>query len=167
MIPAENKEKKDSASKTKTELPDPDGKDADMDQPVQVYILMGQSNMLGFGSIGSLTEKAKETETPKKAEATTKKGKKKKKNKKKKKPKKKKVTLADSCKIKKLYPYLIDDKGNWTVRKDVRNVSFIGGGKKKTAAHNEWMTVTGKTFGPEFGIGHHVGNDFGTNCNTS
>jgi hypothetical protein len=30
-------------------LPDPDGKEADMSKPVQVYILMGQSNMLGFG----------------------------------------------------------------------------------------------------------------------
>ncbi len=32
-------------------LPDPDGKPADMSKPVQVYILMGQSNMLGFGKI--------------------------------------------------------------------------------------------------------------------
>ena len=31
------------------ELPDPDGKPADMSRPVQVYILMGQSNMLGAG----------------------------------------------------------------------------------------------------------------------
>ncbi|MEO1859825.1 MAG: sialate O-acetylesterase [Verrucomicrobiales bacterium] len=33
-------------------LPDPDGKPADISKPVQVYILMGQSNMLGFGNIG-------------------------------------------------------------------------------------------------------------------
>lgn len=33
-------------------LPDPDGAEADHTQPVQVYILMGQSNMLGFGRIG-------------------------------------------------------------------------------------------------------------------
>ena len=32
-------------------LPDPDGKPADMTKPVQVYILLGQSNMLGFGKI--------------------------------------------------------------------------------------------------------------------
>ena len=32
-------------------LPDPDGKPADMSKPVQVYILMGQSNMLGAGRI--------------------------------------------------------------------------------------------------------------------
>ena len=30
------------------QLPDPDGKPADMSRPVQVYILLGQSNMLGF-----------------------------------------------------------------------------------------------------------------------
>jgi len=32
-------------------LPDPDGKPADMSKPVEVYILLGQSNMLGFGKI--------------------------------------------------------------------------------------------------------------------
>ncbi|MFK7788913.1 MAG: hypothetical protein AB8C95_05375, partial [Phycisphaeraceae bacterium] len=30
-------------------LPDPDGQPADMTKPVQVYILMGQSNMVGSG----------------------------------------------------------------------------------------------------------------------
>lgn len=33
-------------------LPDPDKQPADMDQPVQVFILMGQSNMFGFGRVG-------------------------------------------------------------------------------------------------------------------
>ncbi len=41
------------------ELPDPDGKPADMSKPVQVYVLLGQSNMLGAGKVkgdeGSLT----------------------------------------------------------------------------------------------------------------
>ncbi len=32
-------------------LPDPDGREADMSKPVQVFILMGQSNMLGFGRV--------------------------------------------------------------------------------------------------------------------
>ena len=36
------------------ELPDPDGKEADMSKPVQVYILLGQSNMLGFGKPSAL-----------------------------------------------------------------------------------------------------------------
>ncbi len=35
-------------------IPDPDGKPADMSKPVQVYIMMGQSNMLGFGNSGAL-----------------------------------------------------------------------------------------------------------------
>lgn len=33
------------------ELPDPDGKPADMSKPVKVFILMGQSNMVGFGKV--------------------------------------------------------------------------------------------------------------------
>jgi hypothetical protein len=41
------------------ELPDPDGEPVDMSKPVQVYILLGQSNMLGAGKVkgdeGSLT----------------------------------------------------------------------------------------------------------------
>jgi hypothetical protein len=32
-------------------LPDPDGKPADMSKPVKVFILMGQSNMVGMGKI--------------------------------------------------------------------------------------------------------------------
>ena len=37
-------------------LPDPDGNPADMTKPVQVYILMGQSNMLGYGTIAGTTD---------------------------------------------------------------------------------------------------------------
>ena len=37
-------------------LPRHDGQEADMSQPVQVYILMGQSNMLGFGKVAGLAE---------------------------------------------------------------------------------------------------------------
>ncbi|MGB2821459.1 MAG: sialate O-acetylesterase [Phycisphaerae bacterium] len=37
-------------------LPDPDGKEADMSKPVQVYILLGQSNMLGAGRIAGEKE---------------------------------------------------------------------------------------------------------------
>ena len=33
------------------ELPDPDGKPADMKKPVKVFVLLGQSNMLGFGKV--------------------------------------------------------------------------------------------------------------------
>ena len=105
-------------------LPDPDGKPADMTKPVQVYLLMGQSNMLGFGKIkgedGSLEHAVKE---------------------------------------KKLYPYLIDDAGHWTERKDVRNVRIMGSGDGAMRLfHNEWMTIKGGNIGPEIGLGHHVGH---------
>lgn len=94
-------------------LPDPDGQPADMTKPVQVYILLGQSNMLGFGNIDQLKPLAPDK-----------------------------------------YPYLVDDAGNWTVRQDVRNVRVMN----DQQFNNEWMTITGKTIGPEIGIGHHLGN---------
>lgn len=111
-------------SSGQSKLPDPDGKSADLSKPVQVFILMGQSNMLGFGKIkggeGSLEQAVKE---------------------------------------KGLYPYLIDETGNWTERKDVRNVRVMGsGGPGQTRVfNNEWMTIKGN-IGPEMGIGHHVGH---------
>ena len=75
-------------------LPDPDSKPADMSKPVQVYIMLGQSNMLGFGRVGGDKD----------------------------------GTLEHAVKSKKLYPHLIDDAGNWTERKDVRNVRVMGSG---------------------------------------
>jgi hypothetical protein len=106
------------------QLPDPDGKAADMSKPVQVYILLGQSNMLGFGKItggdGSLEHAVKE---------------------------------------KSLYPYLVDDAGNWTERMDVRNVRVMGSGTGGMRLfNNEWMTINKGKIGPEIGIGHHVGH---------
>ena len=47
-----------------SQLRDPDGQPADMIKPIQVYILLGQSNMLGFGNVkggeGSLEFAVKE-----------------------------------------------------------------------------------------------------------
>ncbi|MEL6895337.1 MAG: hypothetical protein AAFP90_04470, partial [Planctomycetota bacterium] len=34
-------------------LPDPDGQPAPQDKPIKVYILLGQSNMLGFGRVSA------------------------------------------------------------------------------------------------------------------
>jgi hypothetical protein len=102
------------------DLPDPDGKPADMSKPVQVLILMGQSNMLGFGKIG---------------------------------PADKDGTLEHAVKTKGLYPYLVDDEGNWTVRNDVRYVRVMN----DRQFNNEFMTIKGN-IGPEIGIGHYVGN---------
>ena len=105
-------------------LPRPDGKGADMGKPVQVYILLGQSNMLGFGKV-----KGKEG------------------------------SLEYAVREKKLYPYLIDDAGSWTVRKDVRNVRVMGSGTAAAKVFaNEWMTISGGNIGPEIGIGHQLGH---------
>jgi Carbohydrate esterase, sialic acid-specific acetylesterase len=102
----------------------PDGKPADMTQPVQVYILMGQSNMVGAGKIIGETE----------------------------------ITLTSAVKQQTKYPYLIDDKGEWTTRQDVRNVFVMQNKGKMQLKMNDWLTVAGKTIGPEFGIGHQLGN---------
>lgn len=40
------------AEEIPSQLPDPDGKSGDQSKPVKVYIMMGQSNMLGFGRVG-------------------------------------------------------------------------------------------------------------------
>jgi hypothetical protein len=98
-------------------LPDTDGKEADMKKPVQVFILMGQSNMLGFGNAGQLKGVAAQK-----------------------------------------YPYLVDDGGNWNVRKDVRNTFFC----MAQLRYNDWLTAengngSGK-LGPEIGIGNYLGH---------
>jgi hypothetical protein len=99
-------------------LPDPDGEEADMGKPVQVYILMGQSNMLGFGKPDAL----------------------------------KTVAQAGT------YPYLVDDAGEWTVRKDVRNVFVMCSGNSPAKdQQNDWLTVQ-RNIGPEIGIGHCLGH---------
>ncbi len=114
------------AAEETSSLPDPDGKPADMSQPVQVYILLGQSNMLGFGKIG---------------------------------PEDKDGTLLHAVQEKKLYPYLVDEDGNWTEREDVRNVRVMGSGTGGMRVfNNEWLTIKGRSIGPEIGIGHHLGN---------
>ena len=77
----------------KHDLPRPDTKPADMSRPVRVYIMLGQSNMLGMGKVAG-------------GEGS----------------------LENAIKVKKKYPYLVDDAGAWTERKDVRNVRVMGSG---------------------------------------
>jgi len=113
------------AAEAPRELPRPDGKEADMSKPVQVFILLGQSNMVGAGKIAGDKDGA----------------------------------LEYAVKTKKKYPYLVDDAGNWTERKDVRYVRVMGSGTGPMREfNNEWMSVKGRTIGPELGIGHHLGN---------
>jgi hypothetical protein len=101
-----------------------DGKPADMTKPVKVFILLGQSNMVGMGQIAG-----------------------------------KDGSLEYAVKEKKKYPYLVDEAGNWIERKDVRYVFMMAGGRGGPQKNDEWMTVAKcRTIGPEFGIGHSLGN---------
>lgn len=118
-------------SDSKLTLPRPDGKPADQSKPVKVYIMMGQSNMLGFGRVGS-----KET----------------------------KGSLEYLVKEKNKYPNLVDDAGNWTSRQDVRYVHVMDQRgvdykdmEKFGDVRNEWL-IPNKSFGPELGFGHVMGN---------
>jgi hypothetical protein len=96
-------------------------------EQVKVFILLGQSNMLGAGNVNP-SRKGPEG------------------------------SLTHAVKEKGLYPYLIDDAGNWTERKDVRNVRVMGSGLGAMRLfNNEWLTVKGSKIGPEIGIGHHLG----------
>ena len=113
------------AVSAETTLPKPDGKPADMSKPVKVFIMMGQSNMVGMGHISG--DKGESLE---------------------------KVVKTD-----KLYPFLVDDAGNWTERKDVRYVQvMVGKGGGMSLLHNEFLTVGKGTMGIEFGVGHQLGN---------
>jgi hypothetical protein len=53
------------------------------------------------------------------------------------------------------FPYLLDETGNWAVRQDVRFVRYMSG---KGPLNNEWLGIKHDTIGPEYGIGHLVGN---------
>ena len=92
---------------------------------VEVYILLGQSNMLGMGHVGSKDDTAKDG------------------------------TLQCAVHQKGLYPYLIDKEGHWVTSPSVRNVFVMdakGGGMH--VYHNEFLTIRGDKIGPEIGIGH-------------
>lgn len=69
-------------------------------------------------------------------------------------------TLEYATKTEKLYPFMVDADGNWTVRKDVRNLHVMGSGGpgKSGIKRNDWLTVSGNKIGIETGIGHHLGN---------
>lgn len=98
---------------------------ANMAKPVQVFILLGQSNMVGLGKIAGGE-----------------------------------ISLEHAVKKNGKYPYLVDASGNWSERKDVRYVRVMDGRNGGTQLlNNEWLTVKScKTIGPEFGIGHPLGN---------
>lgn len=69
-------------------------------------------------------------------------------------------SLEHAVKNEGLYPFMVDDEGNWTKRADVRNVHVMGsGGPGRTGVRrNDWLTVSGGKIGIETGIGHQLGN---------
>jgi len=107
-------------------LPDPSGEKANMNKPVQVFILMGQSNMVGAGHVKGNKD----------------------------------GTLEYAVQEKDKYPYLVDEEGNWTKRKDVRYVFTMGSGTgNPRIRNNAWMSIEGNgRIGPEFGIGYYLGS---------
>lgn len=67
-------------------------------------------------------------------------------------------TLEGAVKTEKMYPFMIDEAGAWTVRKDVRNVGVMQKGDKGNVYRNDWLTVSGGKIGIEQGIGHKLGD---------
>lgn len=69
---------------------------------------------------------------------------------------------ADMIKGDPMYSFAVNDDGSFTERKDVRNVHVMGSGgfdpNKVGARRNMWMTIPGKKFGIEQGIGHQLGH---------
>lgn len=67
-------------------------------------------------------------------------------------------TLEGAVKTEKMYPFMIDAAGAWTVRKDVRNVGVMQKGDSGNVYRNDWLTVSGGKIGIEQGIGHKLGD---------
>jgi hypothetical protein len=67
-------------------------------------------------------------------------------------------TLEKAVKEENLYGFLVDGEGNWTTRKDVRNVSVMQKGANMNVYRNDWLTVSGNKIGIEIGIGHQLGH---------
>lgn len=103
------------------DLPRPDDRPGAAGKPIKVFILMGQSNMVGMGDIGPETTKG---------------------------------TLTYLTKTEKKYPFLVDEQGKWTVRKDVYyyDARVKKGGPISPTANN------GKAIGPELGFGYVMGH---------
>jgi hypothetical protein len=111
-------------------LPRPDGKPADPTKPVQVYILMGQSNMLGFGRVGPKETKGSLEYLVKQQG--------------------KYPHLVDEAgnwttRHDVRYVHVMDQRGV-----DYKNMETFGD------VRNEWLAPN-KSFGPELGFGHVVG----------
>ena len=104
----------------RAELARPDGKPADLAKKVKVFILMGQSNMVGMGDLNP------ETSTG---------------------------TLTRLTRAEKRYPFLLDDAGGWSARKDV----FYYDAREKHGAPLSATANNGRSIGPELGLGFVMG----------
>ena len=98
----------------------PDDKAPDSKKPVKVFILMGQSNMVGMGDINPDTKPG---------------------------------TLTTLTKTEKKYPFLVDDEGKWTVRKDV----YYYDARVKKSSPLSLTSNNGASIGPELGFGYVMG----------
>lgn len=98
----------------------PGDKAADHAKKVEVFILMGQSNMVGMGDIYPVGKPG---------------------------------TLATLTKTGKRYPFLLDDAGQWTARKDV----FYYDARVKKGSPLSATANNGNSIGPELGFGWVMG----------
>jgi hypothetical protein len=102
------------------QLSKPDGKAPDQTKKVKVFILMGQSNMVGMGDIQ---------------------------------PETKPGTLVRLTRTDKKYSFLLDDAGQWTVRKDV----YYYDARLKKGSFLSATSNNGNSIGPELGFGCIMG----------
>lgn len=72
-------------------------------------------------------------------------------------PVEKKGTLEYLTKTEKKFPQLLDDAGAWTTRSDVRYVQVMENKGNMQTTHDEFLTVKGKTLGPEIQFGYIMG----------
>ncbi|MEZ6016745.1 MAG: sialate O-acetylesterase [Planctomycetota bacterium] len=108
--------------------------------PVKVYILSGQSNMVGIGQVGAnkarQSKGATEGAPEERAEAPG--------------------TLTTVVKLEGKFPHLVNAAGQWVVRDDVRYKGLI------TATADTGLTVgcgaNANSIGPELQFGHVVGD---------
>lgn len=118
------------AAEMPAQLPRPDGRPADQTKPVQIYILLGQSNMLGFGRVGPKETKGSLEYFVKEQG--------------------KYPHLVDdsgnwTTRQDVRYVHVMDQRGV-----DYKNMEKFGD------MRNEWLSPN-KSFGPELGLGHALG----------
>jgi len=111
-------------------LPDPDASTGSTDKPVKVYILSGQSNMVGYGKVAE-TDPVTQKPFP--------------------------GTLESLVKIDGKFPNLVDAGGDWTVRNDVRYKGVIRATYSGLLSPKPSGGSGEDKIGPEFGFGHVMG----------